>query len=109
METTTNESIRADLEARRVMGQSGGLVRNEVIARAMLDGDLGYHSDSLGHDYGLDGPTRDRLIAHARQDAANAQGNAKSAYEAAIAAKRTAMWLGLLNAALLVWVLVKLA
>lgn len=108
METTTRESIRADLDARKVMGQSGEIVRSEVIARAMLDQDLGYHSDSPRHDYGLDDTTRDRLIAHARQDAANAQGDAMAAYKAAIVAKRAALWIGLLNAALLTWVIVKL-
>ncbi|GLK76718.1 hypothetical protein GCM10008171_19720 [Methylopila jiangsuensis] len=108
METTTHDAIRHDLNARKAMGESGEIVRSEVIARAMLDQDLGYHSDSLRHDYGLDEATRDRLIAHARQDAANAQGNALAAYKAAISAKRVALALGLINAGLLTWVLVRL-
>ena len=42
---------------------------NHLTARNVLHTDLGYHSDHLP-TYRLDVDTRDRLIAHARQDAA---------------------------------------
>jgi hypothetical protein len=101
---TTREAARSEIRSRREVGQHGHHVVNGAVARETLNQDLGYHSDSVNHAYGLDDPTRDRLIAHARQDAAHAMLNGVTAYKAA----RAAMWIGLLNAALLIWVLVKL-
>ncbi len=58
----------------------------DAAARNVLQEDLGMFDDSVCHDYGLDETTRDRLIAHARQDAAlayyaaaKAEGEARSA------------------------------
>lgn len=42
----------------------------EVRARNVLDDDLGRFDDSGKVDYDLDQPTRDRLLAHSRQDVA---------------------------------------
>jgi hypothetical protein len=42
----------------------------EVRARNVLDDDLRRFDDSGGFDYDLDQPTRDRLLAHSRQDVA---------------------------------------
>jgi hypothetical protein len=46
-------------------------ISNAVIARNTLHEDLGRYS-SGGHCYNLDQDTRDRLLVHARQDAAHA-------------------------------------
>ena len=42
-----------------------------IVAKNVLHDELGYFSDSDDDDYGLDETTRDRLIAHGRQDAAH--------------------------------------
>ncbi|MGE4612657.1 MAG: hypothetical protein AAED33_14925 [Paracoccaceae bacterium] len=42
-----------------------------LLSRNILDDDLGLFDDSVCYDYDLDKTTRDRLIAHAGQDAAN--------------------------------------
>jgi hypothetical protein len=42
----------------------------DALSKNILDYDLGRFSDSTSYDYELDDTTRDRLIAHARQDTA---------------------------------------
>lgn len=67
----------------------------EVRARNILDDDLGRFDDSGKVDYDLDQPTRDRLLAHSRQDVA-------MIYHALVKAEREARtarvlsWVGLI-------------
>lgn len=56
----------------------------------ILQDDLGQFSDSIKFDYHLDDTTRDRLIAHARQDAAMAYLMATDVYDQAKAANNYA-------------------
>ena len=59
----------------------------EAMARNILRDDLGEFEDSTGFTYDVDEPTRDRLIAHARQDAAMAFYAARAAHTAAAKAR----------------------
>jgi hypothetical protein len=106
---TSREGDHGEIRSRRDFGR-GAQIINVAAAKASLEQDLA--PDGGGEaDYKLDGPTRDRLIAHARQDAAHALWNGFAAYKNAREAAYigiAALLVGLLNAALLVWVLVKL-
>ena len=61
-----------------------------AISANILHDDLGEFSDSVEFDYHLDDTTRDRLIAHGRQDAAMAYLMATDAYYQAKAANKYA-------------------
>ena len=63
----------------------------------ILDDDLGQFSDSIKFDYELDKTTRDRLIAHARQDSAMAFLAAADVYQYAKSANKNA-WLAVVFA-----------
>jgi hypothetical protein len=54
------------------MGQKGPFWDNYATAQITLDGDLGRFEDRAPFIYDLDDAARDRLIVHARQDAAHA-------------------------------------
>lgn len=56
---------------------------NEMLGKQMLLEDLGHYGVGRIPKYGLDTDTRDRLIAHTRQDVAAAFGYAKSAFKTA--------------------------
>lgn len=72
MAYTKNEELKTDLaNIRPIRGWlSVDQRRWEARARNVLHDDLGYFDDSGKVDYDLDQPTRDRLLAHARQDVA---------------------------------------
>jgi len=70
MAQTAEQDLQARLTAIRTAG-GGQPEIDATIARNILHEDLG-HFDSQLTTYGLDDATRDRLIAHARQDAAHA-------------------------------------
>jgi hypothetical protein len=57
-----------------VPGTDQRQVENRLVARNVLDTELGRYSDPQPV-YGLNDETRDRLVAHARQDAAHALSN----------------------------------
>lgn len=82
---------------------------NDMLGQQMLREDLGNYGAGGRPTYGLDDDTRDRLIAHVRQDVAAVFGHAKSAFKTAKdaekAAKRTGrvVWL---SVALLVVMLI---
>jgi hypothetical protein len=73
---TSDEALDASLKAAKSMlvrGSDWNSKANHIIARHVLQTELGRYSDSDDlplPTYGLDGGTRDRLIVHARQDAA---------------------------------------
>jgi hypothetical protein len=69
------EALKSRLNALAMVSAPGTDLRpqiNEATAENVLHTDLGYFSDGAEIDYNLDEPTRDRLIAHGRQDAAHA-------------------------------------
>lgn len=71
------EDLRRRLHtAREIHGpnEDWDRVANQIVAQNVLHSDLGYHSDYLP-TYALDNATRDRLLAHARQDAAHVVSN----------------------------------
>ncbi len=94
---TKSDELKKDLE--NIHPMHGWLSvdqqRQEARARNVLDDDLGRFDDSEKVDYELDQPTRDRLLAHSRQDVA-------MVYYALIEAKQEARtariwsWLGLI-------------
>jgi len=85
------ERFHADLWAHRALGEKGDSPKNNQIARTILLDDLGM--SGYGHaegelrfpSYDLDAETRDRLIAHARQDAAWGAANTASLLKAGAA------------------------
>jgi len=72
--TTAEEALKLKISALRHWSAPGpeleGLIRG-AIAQNVLQEDLGLHADPPRY-YDLDQETRDRLLAHARQDAAHA-------------------------------------
>jgi hypothetical protein len=60
----------ASIRAMQVPGKHAEIDVNHTLALNLLDFDLGRHPDIPPNDYGLDQRTRDRLLVHARQDAA---------------------------------------
>jgi hypothetical protein len=74
-ETTAEDALKLKISALRRWTYPGdpkleGLIRGAV-AQNVLHEDLGLHADEPRY-YDLDQETRDRLLAHARQDAAHA-------------------------------------
>ncbi|CCV06714.1 conserved hypothetical protein [Mesorhizobium metallidurans STM 2683] len=76
--------------------------RNSMVARNILHEELGYFSD-VQTSYSLDEETRDRLIAHGRQDAAHALTNTIALMESQ-ASRRWTNRLLLIAVALLVYI-----
>jgi hypothetical protein len=62
----------ASIRAMQVPGKHAEIDVNHTLALNVLDFDLGRHPELPPNDYGLDQRTRDRLLVHARQDAAEA-------------------------------------
>ena len=69
-----SETIQAKNRADQLLppNNQGALSRNAFMSQCMLNDDLGNFSDSRNSVYDLSEDQRDRLIAHARQDAAHA-------------------------------------
>ena len=102
------EFIRAGLRARELMDREAGTSiirqandRGELISRATLKHELGDFGDWDGESYTLDTLTRDRLIAHARQDAALACHLASEAVKHAATAAQRSGQIRLISAATL--------
>lgn len=71
---TAEEAYAAAIKAMRTVTHPSEVRRgfaDEMLAENILHKELGYFSDPLA-EYSLDQETRDRLLAHARQDAAHA-------------------------------------
>ncbi|MHC2454523.1 hypothetical protein ACVMIX_001164 [Rhizobium leguminosarum] len=71
MGQTAEADLKVRLDAIRSLGGDQAAV-DAAIARNILHEELGQFEDSALATYNLDDTTRDRLIAHARQDAAHA-------------------------------------
>lgn len=65
------DHLRQQLAFAKDMGARDGSILNSIVAKNVLHEDLG-RFDSFLPRYNLDEDTRDRLIVHARQDAAHA-------------------------------------
>lgn len=76
---------------------------NDMLGKQVLREDLGDYGKEGLSTYGLDQETRDRLIAHMRQDVAAVFGHARSAFKTAKGAERAAQRTGRL-----VWVVIVL-
>jgi len=77
---TSAEALAAVLRGTRslfVRGSNWDKQANHIIARNILDAELGRYADELPV-YHFDQETRDRLLVHARQDAAEALCNTTS-------------------------------
>ena len=79
---SAEENLQSRLKVEETFGgkQSQRQI-NAIVSQNILHSDLGYHSDDLGPDYSLSDSVRDRLTAHARQDASLAALNAGSSLE----------------------------
>lgn len=69
---TAEEALKTDLWAEKMIAGMKSTTMDAALARNILAGDLGEFKDRFLTAYSLDEDTRDRLIAHARQDAAHA-------------------------------------
>jgi hypothetical protein len=71
---TSQEALETALKGQRMLfvrGSDWNKQANHIIARNVFESELGRYADDLPA-YHLDEDTRDRLLAHARQDAAEA-------------------------------------
>jgi hypothetical protein len=68
---TADDHLKMQLAMSKDMGWKDHNALNLVVARNVLQEDLGRFAGRL-HAYHLDDDTRDRLLAHTRQDAAHA-------------------------------------
>jgi hypothetical protein len=92
---TGDEALRSELDAMAEWHAHGSDLTpqiNEITARNVLRTDLGFYSD-IPADYDLDEATRDRLIAHCRQDAAHAVIVAGDIFKAVKQLKSYVSWL----------------
>lgn len=96
-------ALRSELRFIKDFG-GGRAQRDAAIARNVLHEDLGYY-DSQQFVYSLDEDTRDRLIAHARQDAAHAVISIASVQRELAAAKRLIVVLLIINIGLAAYAL----
>jgi len=93
--TTKNDDLRGVLNAIRDMPATAREKRSAILnarSRNILHDDLGEFTDSIEFNYYLDDPTRDRLIAHTRQDTAMNFNAIEDVYLVSLAAKRYSMW-----------------
>lgn len=93
-------ALRSQLKFIKDMG-GGRTQQDAAIARNVLHEDLGYY-DGQQSIYNLDDDTRDRLITHARQDAAHAVISAASIYQEVLSIKRRVAFLMVINVGLLI-------
>jgi len=68
---TAKEALKAELDAIKSLRGDASMI-DAAIGRNILREDLGEYKTDWLASYSLDEHTRDRLIAHARQDAAHA-------------------------------------
>jgi hypothetical protein len=80
MNDDAQKFVAARIRADRELGRSGDNSENSVIARGILNEELGTYGREFKnpYPYRLDEDTRDNLLAHARQDAAHVLLNSAS-------------------------------
>jgi len=102
---TAKDDLRMSLMALKEIGECRPSSVNAATARNVLHEDLGRFGDPNQH-YSLDDDTRDRLIAHARQDASHAVLNSDKAMNLAaksLRATRLLMLIVLACTAVILW------
>jgi len=94
-EQKAQSALNREAKAQRIMddtfGGKGYLAEdgtNVAIGRNILREEIGYFGPWEGARYKFDDETRDRLLAHGRQDAASAFAMARSAFKEAHYARR---------------------
>ncbi|RUZ76916.1 hypothetical protein EN943_15660 [Mesorhizobium sp. M7A.F.Ca.US.006.01.1.1] len=91
-QTSVGSDIKAALAAHKeLVGKPSVEQANGIVACSGLHGELGYLDDGVPTVYSLDEDTRDRLIVHARQDAAHALLNTISLLQLRRADRRLAV------------------
>jgi hypothetical protein len=85
---TADEHLKMALAMAKDMGWKDPNALNRVVARNVLHDDLGRFKGRL-HVYHLNDDTRDRLLAHARQDTAHALINTATLLDQVKALRRT--------------------
>ncbi len=103
---TFAESWKVALDTQKLLKQSDESMDAEF-ARLILHEDLGYLKKTWPTSYSLDEETRDRLIAHARQDAAHAVVNTTRLRKMAIDLTRTKRltWISIALNIAVIWIL----
>lgn len=89
---SADEHLKIQLAMSKDMGWKDANALNGVVARNVLHEDLGRYEGHL-HVYNLSDDARDRLLAHARQDAAHALCNTSSLLDQVKALRRTMLTL----------------
>lgn len=102
-ENKAEDDLRTQLRFIKDMGGSRAQI-DAAIAKNILREDLGYY-DSRQTLYNLDEDTRDRLIAHARQDGAHAVISIASVQRELTAIKRLVVILSIINIGLATYAL----
>jgi hypothetical protein len=85
---TADEYLKMQLAMSKDTGWKDANALNGVVARSVLHEDLGRFKGRL-HAYNLNDDARDRLLAHARQDAAHALCNTSSLLDQVKVLRRT--------------------
>jgi hypothetical protein len=99
------DALRMQLRAMKEIGANQEAF-DAATARNVLHEDLGYYR-SKSTEYALDEATRDKLLAHARQDAAHAVYAASTAARQVEKMRRQVICLLLLILAAMVWLLLR--
>lgn len=86
------ESLKEDMWSLKELGLNTVVKRNGAVAKNVLDEEMGLFGEPY-EIYSLDEPTRDRLLAHGRQDAAHALVNSISTIELLEKVLRAIRWL----------------
>lgn len=96
-----DEELRAQIKVMREMGATQAAI-DAKMAQNILHEDLGYFA-SKTTEYDLDPQTRDKLLAHARQDAAHAVYAAMSAANEVRKLRRILLVFAIVGAVFLGW------
>ena len=94
---TADEELKAALNAIKLIPASKRQKKKlgwSALSKNVLHDDLGYYSDSADTNaiYNLSDETRDRLIAHIRQDAAMVYSQCEDIYDNANEANKWSQW-----------------
>jgi len=89
---TFREAVEREINVLNELGLKGDHWFNRTLASCGLKQDLGLYPETSLSSYDIDDITRDRLIAHARQDSAHALMNTKVIIER-VNGLKTGLWL----------------
>lgn len=69
---SSHAALQSSIAALKLVGKTGDSWRNHAVAQNTLQDELGEFPANFQSHYELDEATRDRLLAHTRQDSAHA-------------------------------------